>query len=135
MLQFYLLSVTFNLAAGLALSFEAVSRRLTRVSGLSGILTTRGSKTALGIASLIAGFVTLFVPVGGTLIIGDLIPSVFGIAMGIALLFDVFKQDAVFPAERTGRPDRPAGAYRTALGLLGMASGLLHFLLPEKLLF
>ncbi len=135
MLQFYFLSVASNFTAGLALAFEAVSGRLPRLSGLSDLLTSRGSKIFNGIAVLIIGFVTLFVPVGGGLIIGDLIPSLAGIAMGIALLFEVFRQEAVFPSERTDKMERPAGAYRTTIGLLGMATAVLHFFLPDKPFF
>ncbi len=135
MLQFYFLSVACNLGAGLALAFEAVSGRLPRLSGLSELLTSRGSRIFLGIAALLVGFVKLFVPVGAGLIIGDLIPSLAGIAMGIALLFEVFRQEAVFPSERTERMERPQGAYRTTLGLLGMAAAVLHFFLPDKPFF
>ena len=135
MLQFYFLSIVLNFAAGLSLAFEAVSGRLPRVSGLSDLLTSRGSKIFMGISVLIVGFVTIFVPVGGGIIIGDLIPSLAGIAMGIALLFEVFRQEAVFPAERAERTERPAVAYRTTIGLLGMAAALLHFFLPEKPFF
>ncbi len=135
MLQFYFLSVAVNFTAGLALAFEAVSRRLPRLSGLSDLLTSRGSKIAIGIAALIIGLVTLFVPVGAGIILGDLIPSLGGIAMGIALLFEVFRQEAVFPSERTEKMERPPAAYRTTLGLLGMATAVLHFFFPEKPFF
>jgi hypothetical protein len=135
MFQFYFLSVSCNLLAGLALAFEAVSRRLPRLSGLSDLLTSRGSKIFLGIAVLLTGFVTLFVPAGEGIIIGDLIPSLAGIALGIALLFEVFRQEAVFPSERTERMERPLGAYRTTIGLLGMAAAILHFFLPDKPFF
>jgi hypothetical protein len=137
MLQFFFLSVFLNLAAGLSLSFEAVSRRLPRLAGLTDLLTSRGSKIFSGIGVLIVGFVTLFLPAGGGIIIGDIIPSVAGIAMGIALLFEVFRQDAVFPAERAERTERVEHplAYRTTLGLLGIATAILHFFLPEKPFF
>ncbi len=135
MLQFYFLSIACNLAAGMALAFEPIAHRLPKLSGLSELLTARGSKIFLGIAALLVGFVTLFVPAGAGLILGDLIPSLAGIAMGIALLFEVFRLEAMFPSERSERTERPAAAYRTTLGLLGMAAAVLHFFLPEKPFF
>jgi len=58
-----------------------------------------------------------------------------GMAMGIALLFEVFKQDAVFPAERgekSERVDRLPIGHRTTLGVFGLAAAILHFFLPER---
>ena len=55
--------------------------------------------------------------------------------MSVTLLFEVFKQDAVFPAERGEKNDkveRLPVAYRTALGILGLAAAILHFFLPER---
>jgi hypothetical protein len=58
-----------------------------------------------------------------------------GMAMGIALLFEVFKQDALLPSERGEKvqktESRPIG-YRTTLGVLGIAAAILHFFLPER---
>ncbi len=58
-------------------------------------------------------------------------------AMGVALLFEVFKQEALFPAERGEMSERPARAplaYRTTLGMMGLAAALVHFFLPERLI-
>ncbi|MGA2480605.1 MAG: hypothetical protein ABSG63_17795, partial [Spirochaetia bacterium] len=65
----------------------------------------------------------------------DLFPSLAGMITGVALLFEVFKQDAVFPAERGEKNDKVERlpiAYRTALGILGLAAAVLHFFLPER---
>ena len=57
-----------------------------------------------------------------------------GIAVGIALLFEVLKQEALFPAGPAddGQVKAPL-AYRTALGAFAFAAAILHFFLPERL--
>jgi hypothetical protein len=134
MLQFFFLSIAFNLIAGFALAFEAVSRRIRSLSALGELLNSRRVKLVVGLSVLIVGFITLFVPAWeeekAALIIGDLIPSGVGMAMGIALLFEVFRQDAMFPSESVDKQERPRLAYRTTLGFLGMAVAILHFFLP-----
>jgi hypothetical protein len=55
-------------------------------------------------------------------------------AMGIAILFEVFKQDSLLPAESTEKQERQVFAYRTTLGFLGIIVAVLHFFLGERLL-
>ncbi len=132
MLQFYFLSIAFNLCAGFALASDAICAKISGLESLSDLFNSRRSKLAIGLSVLIIGSSTLFVPAGGALVFGDIIPSAMGIAMGIALLFEVFRQDALFPNETVERQERPPIAYRTTLGLLGLTAAVLHFFLPER---
>jgi hypothetical protein len=132
MLQLYFLSIAFNLTAGYSLASDAIAKKIPRLGVLGELLALRRARLAIGLSVLIVGFITLFVPVGGTLILGDLIPSGIGMGMGIALLFEVFRQEATFPSESAEKTDRSHLAYRTTLGLLGIAVAILHFFLPER---
>ena len=152
MLQFYFLSIAVNFLAGLVLSADSLVRRIPGLSALTNPLSSRRGKLLTGLAALLVGVGTLFVPAAPPLVVGDLFPSAVGMVMGIALLFEVFKQDAMFPEEMRGRPapeemrgrsargerteriDRAPVGYRTTLGLLGLAAALLHFFLPERLI-
>lgn len=135
MLQFYFLSIVSNLIAGAALASDAFTRRIPNLAALAGSLAGRRGKLFSGLAALLVGVGTLFVPAaGGTIVVGDLFPSVVGMVMGIALLFEVFKQDAMFPADRADKGERASIGYRTTLGLLGIAAAVLHFFLPERLI-
>jgi hypothetical protein len=132
MLQIFFLSIACNLIAGCALASDAISRRIKGFIGIADLLSTRKGKLILGPSVLIVGFLALFIPADtGPLILGDLIPSVLGLAMGVALLFEVFRQDAILPSESQ---ERPVFAYRTAIGLMGIIAAVLHFFLGERLL-
>jgi hypothetical protein len=136
MLQFYFLSVAANFLAGATLSADWMSDRFSSLAGLLGALSGRRARMITGLASLLVGVGTLFVPAGPPLILGDLFPSVVGMAIGVALLFEVLRQEALFPGEPAARDDRIVKvpvAYRTALGAFGFAAAILHFFLPERL--
>jgi hypothetical protein len=134
MLQFYFLSILANLVGGLTLCSDWLGRR-PGLANLFAVLASRYWKMSTGLVALIAGFAKLFVPVGSPIILADIFPGLVGMIIGIALLFEVFKQEALFPAERGERPDAPtreAPGYRTALGIMGFAAAILHFFLPER---
>jgi hypothetical protein len=138
MLQLYFLSVAANFLAGATLSADWMGERFTSLAGILGALSGRRARTITGLAALLVGLGTLFVPAAPPIVLGDLFPSVVGMAVGIALLFEVFKQDALYPGEQSARGEqgtRTPSAYRTALGALGFAAAVLHYFLPERLLF
>jgi hypothetical protein len=135
MLQFYFLSVATNLFAGLTLSSDWFGRKFPGFATAASVLNTRRGKLAMGLAAVLVGFGTLFVPAEPPIVLGDLYPSLMAMAMGIALLFEVFKQDAMLPSERSEKgqkPERRPIGYRTTLGVLGIAAAVLHFFLPER---
>lgn len=138
MLQFYFLSVVSNLLGGLTLCSDWFAGKFSGLTAILAALSVRRAKMVTGLFTLLAGFGSLFVPVAPPIVLGDLFPSIAGMAMGIALLFEVFKQDALFPAERVeSRPDRVervASGYRMAIGVIGLAAAVLHFFLPERLI-
>lgn len=132
MLQFYFLSIVANLVAGMTLSSEWLAEKIPTLGSVVSTLSSRRAKLASGLSSLLVGFAKLFIPVAGPLIIGNLFPAIMGMAMGITLLFEVFRQDAVLPAEQAEKTEKLI-RYRTTLGMLGIAAAILHFFLPERL--
>ncbi len=138
MLQLYFLSVAANFLAGVTLSADWMKERFPSLAGILGALSVRRARTITGLAALLVGLGTLFVPAEPPLVLGDLFPSVVGLAVGIALLFEVFKQEALYPGDHAARTEqglKTPSAYRTALGALGFAAAVLHYFLPERLLF
>jgi hypothetical protein len=135
MLQIYFLSVAANTLAGIILASDWITRKFTGVRAVTDGLSTRRGKLTAGLLSLFVGFVTLLFPSRPPIVLGDLAPSVAGLAMGVALLFEVLRQESLFPAERgdmSERQSRAPVAYRTTLGMLGLAAALVHFFLPER---
>jgi hypothetical protein len=135
MLQFYFLSIFTNLCAGLSFFSDWAAAKTSGLALVVIALSSRRVKMAVGCAVLLVGFATLFFPVESPIVLGDLFPSLTGMVMGVALLFEVFKQDAVLPTERMNKTDAqekaPAG-YRFAFGVLGLTAAVLHFFLPER---
>jgi len=134
MLQFYFLSITANVLSGLALAGDAITRRMPGFAEINARLTGRRGKLIVGLASLLVGFCTLFVPAEPPLILGDLLPSAVGLVMGIALLFEVFRDMATLPAEQSERSERVPVGYRTTLGIIGLVTAGVHFFLPDRII-
>ena len=134
MLQFYFLSIVANFLGGLTLAGDSLARRIPGLSTFTNALSGRNGKLIFGLASLLVGFCTLFVPAEPPLVLGDLFPSVVGMAMGIALLFEVFRQEAMLPTEQAEKSERVPIGYRTTLGILGLIAAVLHFFLPDRLI-
>ena len=136
MLQFYFLSVAANFLAGTALSADWMSEKFPSLAPMLGALSARRARLVIGLAVLLVGLGTLFVPADGRMILGDLFPSAVGVAVGIALLFEVIRQETLFPVEPPPSEDRAGKApraYRSTLGAFAYAAAILHFFLPERL--
>jgi hypothetical protein len=137
MLQFYFLSVAANFLAGTALSADWMAEKFAGLAPVLGAVTARRARMIIGLAALLVGLGTIFVPADGILFFGDLFPSAVGVVVGIALLFEVIRQEAYFPGPETLRDDgagKAPRAYRTALGAFAYAAAILHFFLPERLI-
>jgi hypothetical protein len=136
MLQLYFLSVASNTLAGMILASDWIARKFNGIRTFTEGISTRRGKLAAGISALFVGFLTLLFPSQPPIILGDLAPSIAGLAMGVALLFEVLRQESQFPPEKgdtTEKQARAPLAYRTTLGLLGLAAAVVHFFLPERL--
>ncbi len=137
MLQFYFLSVAANFLAGTALSADWTLEKFPGLAPVLRALSVRRARMIIGLAALLVGLATLFVPADGHLLYGDLFPSAVGVVVGIALLFEAIRQEALFSGT-DGTKDDGAGkaprAWRTALGAFAYAAAILHFFRPERLI-
>lgn len=128
MLQFYYLSVSTLVLAGVALigaTGRAMEGEVTRVLNRTWI------KLGLGSTALIVGVVKLFVgatPETGA-VVGDLLPAVAGIAVGLALAAEAWV-NRHGKSEQDPKESRAASFYRIPLGIIAAAAGVAHFLLP-----
>ena len=147
MLQLYFLSVAANFLAGMTLSADWMGERFTSLAGILEALSVRRAKTITGLAALLVGLGTLFVPAAPSHRARRPFPQHRGrggghrpALRGLQAGGTVSRADAVLPRRRIrGVPRRPSpkspSAYRTALGALGFAAAILHYFLPERLFF
>lgn len=120
MLQFYFLSVFLNLFVGFILINER--RHLIELP----LFDEHVFRIILGVLCGLTGIIKLFV-VTNTVIVGDLIPAVAGIAGGITM----FIQD-----ESTTMPEWFRKVFVTnkfIVGIVCFSAALLHFVFPGAL--
>ncbi len=144
MIQFYFLSVLFNLVGGLALTIDSAPRRGPGLEGLRAFLRDPSVCLVLGILTTVTGaFKLLTVMRGDIPVVGDFLPAVTGISLGLTLLLERYRglgraeprEGEPIPATRTEatRLESFLLDHRTSVGLAGMIAGLVHFLFPMVL--
>jgi len=134
MAQLYLLSVVANIVAGLALSADYLGERVAFLSGWGKVRESRSMAVTVGAVALIVGVLKLIVRSPGetVVIVGDLLPALGGIGLGLILLGESMRKGV---AEKTGvdKVTDVVLTYRVPVGIAGIVLGLLHFLLPSAL--
>jgi len=133
MIQLYFLSILCNGLSGYLLfagnENEAVEK--TRLSNPTYHLV-------LGILSAVVGVLKLLSPnADKILILGDLLPSVSGLAAGFLLIFGIYRQDSSSTSQTETSSLNTLGLsllrFRKSIGLGLLAVALLHFLFPQTL--
>jgi hypothetical protein len=132
MMQFYFLSVFTNLLAAIALSGEYLGSKMKNLEALMSALSARGAKLGLGIAAFAVGFLKLLIP-QDVPVVGDLLPALGGMAMGVTLFFEYMKERGEKTPESMSSLEKLAASYKVPLGLAGGIISVLHFLLPKFL--
>ncbi len=158
MVQFYTLSVIVNLLAGLLMSANEKEGKTTLLGKIKEIFEGKGAKFSLGILSLIVGLFKILTPTAGDVaVVGDLLPAIAGLCLGVVLLLDFFKASSEMTAgaentstkvEKTpAKADKPPAkegdspvltgnlvsyilANRKYTGIAGIVVSILHFLMP-----
>ncbi len=135
MVQFYFLSIVANFLGGVALSADYLGTKFPFFESIKGAFQKRSIKIGLGFTALIVGIFKLIVkPVGWAVpFAGDLLPALTGIGIGLALLFDFYKQKTNLEKESMEKVEKAVMTYRVPLGILGMVVAFLHFLIPGAL--
>lgn len=144
MIQFYFLSVLLNLVGGFALVIDSAPKKGQQIEGLKIFLRDPSVSLVLGILSAVVGaFKLLTVMRGDIPVVGDFLPAVAGLGVGLTLLLERYR-DPERAMEGEASLAKPARAgvskmelflldHRTAVGLAGMIAGLVHFLFPMVL--
>lgn len=132
MAQFYLLSVVSNLVAGLTLAGDFLGEKMSFLRPFKEVRSKRSAQVAIGITALAVGVIKLFLlsPGEHILILGDLLPALTGMALGIILLAEVNPGRVEQAGESIRKISKTALTYRVPAGITGIVVALLHFLFP-----
>jgi hypothetical protein len=134
MVQFYALSVFVNVISGLLLAGDG--EKPNPISRLKDVFGEKGTKFSLGLFSLIIGLFKILTPVKGDIaVIGDLLPALSGLTLGGVLLLDFFKASSEMPSKMGEKADNFVISNKKFFGIVGIAIGALHFLIPGVPIF
>lgn len=124
-LPVYLLAVLFNILAGIILCSEFFKEKIPALTGLIDFISDKQTKFIIGGGSLIAGFFKLIWPFG-IIIIGDFIPALSSIGLGIALLVDFFKESVTISSDTIKKLDDLVLNNKNLIGGIGIAIAAFH---------
>lgn len=127
--QLYLLSIVTNIVAGLTLASEYPGEKLAFLSSFKNLRENRVSGITLGLITAVIGVLKLIIRSPGETIpvLGDLLPSLAGIALGLLLLSEAFRSKVETISEPLDKVSRTVFNYRVPVGIAGLAIGVLHF--------
>lgn len=135
MYQIYLLSVISNLLAGIALSFQGMDEKLHLSSVFNReLMENTGFRLGLGVVTFIVGFLKfLAVSPDDVPVVGDLLPALAGLVMGLILLLQYYRSRSTVSSPAVDRVEAIFGKNSGAFGTAGILIAVLHFLLPRIL--
>ena len=162
MLQFYFLSVLLNIITGLVFLYGSKEDSLDSVSssGFSDdifsddnnngsnsdengkksknleipFLEDSSFRLVLGILMVLTGLMKLLSPIQYDVpVVGDLIPSLAGIAGGISILLEWYKSKSTLALSLPEVLEKLFVDGRKYLGIFCIAAGVLHFIFPRVL--
>ena len=137
MFQIYLLTVITTLLAGLALASGFLSERFPRFSDFTEFTANTTYRLILGTLTLLIGIINAFSTYPGDIpVLGELFPSLAGLAAGILLIVQFITSKSPSGSESKAadladRVERFSGPYTAIVGLAVIIVGILHAALPE----
>ena len=138
MVQFYFLSVLCNCIAGYMFAFSSdqdIAADNIKPNEKFGFLN-KNFLLILGIITFITGVFKLITPFHSKVpVFGDLIPAVAGIVSGFCLLLDYYNDVTTVPIALPEKLDSILVKSRRYVGIIVMASAVIHFLVPAIPLF
>ncbi len=133
MYQIYALSIITLLLAGIAVSIDGIASRLRLdlIFNVNG-LEQPAFRVVLGGITFIVGFLKLLSPApGDLLIIGDLLPALSGMSLGVILLLLYYRDRSNVSTGFVDSLDRVFIRNKNLFGGVGMAVALVHFFLQR----
>lgn len=135
MLQIYFLTVLTNIVAGLTISSKFLSTKIEGFQIFSDKMENRMYRVILGSITLLTGlFALLNHSEASMAILGDLVPAVTAMAMGlIIIIYYFFSSEENAENKFVQTVKDLTDKYGNILGIAGIIIGLIHFLIPTAL--
>lgn len=135
MYQLFFLSVATNLVAGYLLSHSFLREKIGAQNVFDDdFLTNRTVYTFVGTVAAIVGVLRIvFVTPGDVVVLGDLFPALVGLTAGVTLVLIAYLDRVDAPFAFAQRIGTVLGDRRTAVGIVAIIVGVLHFFLPGVL--
>lgn len=134
MLQIYFLTVLTNIISGLTISAPFLSTKIEGLQLFSEKMENKLYRVILGCITVISGLFALLNTSGDNIaIIGDLVPAVTAMAMGLILVVFYFFKDDENSSQSVKTVKELSKKYGNIIGIAGIIIGLIHFLIPSAL--
>ncbi len=135
MIQFYLLAVCLNIAGGLILSADFFSEKIPFAATLRDSVQEKQSWRIIFIVLLLftGVFKVLSVTKGDVPVVGDLLPALSLLLIGISSLSGFFAEKSDTEGTFFHRMNAVLTPNNHIIGVSALVLGLLHFLFPSVL--
>lgn len=135
MLQFYFLSILLNAITGAILLFtDGDDLDVSLSEKIPSIMRDETFRLVIGILTGVTGFFKLLTAIRGDVpVIGDILPSLAGLAGGFTLLYEFYRSRS--DVEGTALPPviKSIVTSRRYVGFACLGAACLHFLFPNVL--
>ncbi|MDR1904015.1 MAG: hypothetical protein LBQ88_17230 [Treponema sp.] len=133
MIQFYFLSVLFNIITGLLLLSSNDGDEIFEGNILSAI-NNETFKFITGILAMAMGVLKLLSSTEGDMpVLGDLVPALAGLIGGFILCFEYYMSHTTLETSALNTIDSIFVKNKKLFGILALAAAVLHFLFPKVL--
>jgi len=135
MYQIYFLTVLTNIVAGLTISSKFLSSKIEGFLVFSEKMESRMYRIILGSLTLLTGLFSLLNHSETSIaILGNLIPAITAMAMGLILIINYFfTSEENLENKFVQTVKELTEKYGNILGIAGIIVGLIHFLIPTAL--
>ncbi len=138
-MQVYLLTVLTTILTGLALASDFLTQRFERYSEYTDFMENSVYRIILGALTILVGVINLFPNYEGNVaVLGDLLPSLMGIAGGVLLIAGFLskekREEARKAAEIAEKVEQFSKPYLAVVGISSVLIGILHAILPKVII-
>ncbi|MDR2900939.1 MAG: hypothetical protein LBV20_05425 [Treponema sp.] len=134
MLQFYFLSILCNAVAGFVL-FKNEEYPVSDDPGFKFSIHNETFRLGFGVLTCLTALLKILSVVPGDIwVIGDIIPALAGLIAGFILVFAYYRHHSDIESEKSAQLESFFESNRKWIGIVAMASAVLHFLFPAVML-